>query len=102
MTDLLPLPWDGHDCLTQSPDLRHRTRRIPEHRVNPHRKDDVFEVLLAQIGELNLDLASDMIVGRRRDAYTAGFCDQSKWSVVEPIHETELQHKFVADRLFLP
>jgi hypothetical protein len=54
------------------------SRRIPEHRVNPHRKGDVFEVLLAQIGEFNLDLASDMIVGRRRDAYTAGFCDALK------------------------
>ena len=37
-----------------------------------------LEVLLAQIGELNPDLASDLIVDRRRDADAAGFCDALK------------------------
>ena len=51
---------------------------IPDHGIGPDRAGDVFEVLLAQIGELNADLASDLIVGRRRDADTAGFCDAFK------------------------
>ena len=55
-----------------------RGRSIPDHRIGPDRTGDVFEALLAQIGELNPDLASDLIVGRRRDADAAGFCDALK------------------------
>jgi len=39
---------------------------------------NVFEVLLAQIDELNGDLASDMVVGRRRDMNAAGLSDAFK------------------------
>jgi hypothetical protein len=34
--------------------------------------------LLAQIGELNANLAPDMVVSRRRDADAARFCDALK------------------------
>jgi hypothetical protein len=51
---------------------------MPDHGIGPDREGDVFEVLLAHIGELKTDLASDMIVGGRRDAYAAGFCDALK------------------------
>jgi hypothetical protein len=44
----------------------------------PDRKRDVFQVLLAHIDELSRHLASDMIVGRRRDADAARFCDALK------------------------
>lgn len=46
--------------------------------ISPYRASDVFEVLLAQIGEFDPDLASDLIVGRQRDANAAGFCDALK------------------------
>jgi hypothetical protein len=36
---------------------------------------DVFEVLVTQIGELNADLASDMIVGGRRDSNATRLCN---------------------------
>jgi hypothetical protein len=39
---------------------------------------NVLEVLLAEIDELNADLASDLIVGRSRDADAAGLCDALK------------------------
>src|SRR6266487_4993107 len=39
---------------------------------------DVFEVLLAHIGELNSDLAADLIISRRRNADATGFCDALK------------------------
>ena len=58
--------------------LCRRARSIPDHGIGPYRAGDVFEVLLAQIGELNADLAPDMIVGRRRDADAAGLCDALK------------------------
>ena len=58
--------------------LCRRAKSIPDHGIGPDRAGDVFEVLLAQIGELNPDLASDLIVGRRRDADAAGFCDALK------------------------
>jgi hypothetical protein len=53
-------------------------RPIPEHRIGSNRKADVFQVLLAQIGEFNADLALDVIVRRRRDADTTWFCDALK------------------------
>src|SRR5882724_6882693 len=51
---------------------------IPDHGIGSDGAGNVFEVLLSQIGELNADLALDMIVGRRRDADAAGFCDALK------------------------
>ena len=51
---------------------------IPDQGIGPHRAVDVLEVLLAQISELDPDLASDLIVGRRRDADAAGLCDALK------------------------
>ena len=51
---------------------------IADHGVRSDRLDDVFKVLLAQIDELSLDLASDGIVRRRRDTDTPGFCDALK------------------------
>src|SRR6266702_1485448 len=48
------------------------------HSIDPDRTGDVFEVPLAQIAELNPDLALDLIVGRRRDADAARFCDALK------------------------
>src|SRR6185312_2293196 len=47
---------------------------FPDHSVGFDRAGDVFEVLLAQIGKLNPNLAPNVIVGRRRDADTAGLC----------------------------
>ena len=58
--------------------LCRRAKSIPDHGIGPDRAVDVFEVLLAQIGELNADLASDLIVGRRRDADAAGLGDALK------------------------
>ena len=58
--------------------LCRRARPIPDHGIGPDRAGDVLEVLLAQIGELSPDLASDMIVGRRRDADATGLCDAFK------------------------
>ncbi len=55
---------------------RAKSHLRPRHRPAPG--GDVLEVLLAQIGELNPDLASDLIVGRRRDADAARFCDALK------------------------
>src|SRR5258708_6091268 len=40
-------------------------------RVDAHWAVDVLQPLLAQIGELDLDLASNLIVRRRRDADTS-------------------------------
>jgi hypothetical protein len=53
-------------------------RFFPDHSIGPDWAGNIFEVLLAQIGELDADLASDMIVGRRRNADAAGFCDAFK------------------------
>ena len=52
--------------------------RIPDHGISPHWAVDVLEVLLAQIGELDPDLTTDVIVGRRRDADATGLCDAFK------------------------
>ena len=51
---------------------------IWDHSIGPDRAVDVLEVLLAQIGELDADLASDLVVGRRGDADATGFCDALK------------------------
>jgi hypothetical protein len=39
---------------------------------------NIFKAPFAQIGELNRDFASDVIVGGRRDADTTGLCDAFK------------------------
>src|SRR4029077_10624989 len=52
--------------------------RVQANGIGPHRVVDVLEVLLTQIGELNADLASDLIVGSRRDADAARLCDAFK------------------------
>jgi len=46
--------------------------------IRPHRVVDVLEVLLAKISELDPDLASDLIVGRSREADAARFGDALK------------------------
>jgi hypothetical protein len=51
---------------------------VRDHRISSDRKGNVLEILLAQIEELNRDLASNVIVGRRRDADAAGLCDALK------------------------
>ena len=43
--------------------------------VDAHRAVDVLQPLLAQISELDRDLAADLVVSRRRDADTAGLRD---------------------------
>ncbi len=53
-------------------------RRLPDHGVGSDGTSNVLEVLLAQISELYPDLASDLIVGRRRDAYAARLRDALK------------------------
>ena len=51
---------------------------FPDHGVGANWAVNVLEVLLAYIDELNRHLASDIIVGRRRDADAARFCDALK------------------------
>src|SRR5260370_16786517 len=51
---------------------------IPEHNIDPHRALDVFEVLFAQISELDVDLSADMIVNGEGNADAARFCDALK------------------------
>jgi hypothetical protein len=46
--------------------------------VDPHGSVNVLQPLLANIGELGRDLASNLIVGRRRDADAARFGDALK------------------------
>src|SRR6266850_2601766 len=46
--------------------------------VGAHWAVDVLQPLLAQIGELDLDLASNLIVRRRRDANTSRFSNALK------------------------
>jgi hypothetical protein len=51
---------------------------MQDHGIGSDRARNVFEVLLSQIREFNADLALDMIVRRRRDTNTTGFCDALK------------------------
>ena len=44
-----------------------------DHGIDPNRAGDVLEVLLAQIRELNSDLAANVSVNRSRNTDTAGF-----------------------------
>ena len=64
--------------LVRAAALCRRATPIPDHGIGPDRAGDVFEALLAQIGELNADLAPDMVVGRRRYADAVGLSDTLK------------------------
>jgi hypothetical protein len=60
---------------------------------------DVLEVLLAKISELDPDLASNLIVGRRRDADAARFGDafepcRKVYTVAE---EVPAAHHYISD-----
>src|SRR4029077_8755592 len=46
--------------------------------IGPYWTSNIFQALLAQIGELNRDLATDLIVGGKRDANAARFRDALK------------------------
>jgi len=50
-----------------------QAKPIPHHGIGTHRTGDILEVLLAQIGELDIDFTANLIIGRRRDADAAGF-----------------------------
>ena len=52
--------------------------RVQANRIGTYRTGDILEVLLAQISELNGDLAANLIVGGRRDADAARFRDALK------------------------
>ena len=43
--------------------------------IGPDRARNVFEALLTQIGELDVNLVPNMIVSRRRDANASGICN---------------------------
>ena len=58
--------------------LCRRAMSIPGYGIGTNRAGDVFEVLLAQIGELNPNLAANLIVGGRRYANAAGLCNAFK------------------------
>ena len=52
-----------------------QAKPVPLRGIGPYRTSDVLEVLLAQIGELDIDFAADLIIGRSRDADATGFGD---------------------------
>jgi len=52
--------------------------RIHSHRKGTYWTGYVLERLITQIGELNCDLAADVLVCRRGNANTAGFSDPLK------------------------
>jgi hypothetical protein len=52
-----------------------QAKPIPHHGIGTHRTGDILEVLLAQIGELDIDFAANLIIGRRRNADATGFGD---------------------------
>src|SRR5450432_3849516 len=58
--------------------LRPRTRPFREQGIGPYRTGDILEALFSQIGELDRELATDLIVGGRRDADAARFRDALK------------------------
>ena len=68
----------AEDRLGRHPAASRRAKPIRGHGIGPHRAGYILEALLAQIGELDRYLASDLIVGRRRDADAAGFRDALK------------------------
>jgi hypothetical protein len=57
---------------------RRRAVLFPDHGVCADRAVNVFEVLLAEISELNANSAYDTFIGRRGNADAAGFCDTFK------------------------
>src|SRR5271166_695021 len=52
-----------------------RACRADLDRVDPHRLRDVLEVLLAEIGEMRVDPAANVIVGRAGKTNPARLCD---------------------------
>ena len=56
----------------------HRAKSIRDHGIGPHGTSDILETLLAQIDELDRDLAANLIVGGRRDADATRFRDALK------------------------
>src|SRR5215469_18652330 len=52
--------------------------RAQANRIGTDRPGEVLVVLLSKINELDPALAPDLIVGRRRDADAAGFCNALK------------------------
>src|SRR5215469_9389000 len=54
------------------------TKPTLDNGIGPYRTSNIFQALLAQIGELNPDLASNVIVSGGRDADTARFRDALK------------------------
>ena len=52
--------------------LRPRGKSIPDHSIGPYRTRDILEALLAQIGELDRDLAANLIVSGSRYADASG------------------------------
>jgi hypothetical protein len=57
---------------------RRQAGPIPDHRIGSDWEGDVPKVLFAHINELSTDPASDLIVGARRDANAARFCNALK------------------------
>jgi hypothetical protein len=58
--------------------VHHRAGPFRDHGVGTHRTGNILEVLLAQIGELDIDFATNLIIGRRRNADAARFGDTLK------------------------
>jgi hypothetical protein len=53
--------------------VRHPAKPIPYHGIYADRTSDILQAPFAQIGELDRDLAADLIVSRSRDTDAAGF-----------------------------
>src|SRR5262245_21415223 len=86
----------GRGLAVTAPD---RTQVIGSQAVGPDRARYVFQGWLTQIGKLSCDLASHLIIGGSRDAYTAGFCDPFKpCSDVDSVSEDIIRlDDYVAD-----
>jgi hypothetical protein len=68
--------WRGRKLLSTG--FFGHTSSVADHCKCSDRTSDVLKFLLAQIGEPNRDLASNLIVGRRRDADATRFGDALK------------------------
>jgi len=64
--------------LASRPVLRSGDEYIPARRVGPDRSCNTLGVLFPQIGKVDRDLASNLIVGGRGDTYAARFGDTLK------------------------
>jgi hypothetical protein len=54
--------------------------RLQNYAVGAQRASDVLQILLAHIGDGELELAPDLLVGRGREADAAGLGDSPTWS----------------------